>query len=114
MDLLWLLKGKREAPGWISLQKDSKEDKVNLVVFDRAGWALIRAPVAPDQFEGLIPTEPVDGMYVSEQGFPIYVVNRQEVLGPVEVIQALGKEALELLEKIEDPVTVLQRLGKAF
>ncbi|MCP4676506.1 MAG: hypothetical protein GY854_13530 [Deltaproteobacteria bacterium] len=114
MDPLWLCKGDHEAPGWGSLQKDSKDDKVFLVIFDRAGWALIRAPEPPTQYEGLIPTEPPDGMYVSEQGYPIYVVDRQEVADPRELIKALGKEAEEMLDKLGDTTAVIQRLGKAY
>jgi hypothetical protein len=114
MDPLWLLKGDRTAPGWRALEQDSKDDKVALVIFDRAAWALVQAADPPSAYEGLTPTEPADGLYVSEQGIPIYVVDKQEVRTPQEVIQALGDDAVKLLDEIGDPDTVLQRLGRAF
>ncbi len=114
MDPLWLLRGNHEAPGWGPLEKDSREDKVFLIIFDRAGWALVRAAEPPTQYEGLVPTEPANGMYVSEQGYPVYVVDRQEVNSARELITALGKEAEELLEKLGDETAVIQRLGKAY
>ena len=114
MSSLWLLKGNRDAPGWNDLQKDSKEDKVHLVIFDRDAWAMIFSEDPPTQYEGLVPTEPADGMYVSEQGYPIYVFNRQEVAGPLELIDALGEEARKMLEETKDPDAALERLGLAF
>ncbi len=114
METLWLLKGSRSAPGWRTLEGDSKEEKVNLVVFDRDAWAIIKAEEPPEQYEGLVPEEPADGLYVSQQGYPVFVVDKQEVYGPEDVIKALGKEAEELLQKVGDPTVVLQRLGRAF
>lgn len=114
MSKLWLLKGNHDAPGWDPLEQDSKADKVDLVVFDRDGWALVRSDDPPTNYDGLAPVEPADGMYVSEQGYPVYVVNRQEVQGARDVVRALGKDAEELLKKIKDPDAVLQRLGKAY
>jgi hypothetical protein len=111
---LWLLKGQRNAPGWGDLERDSKADQVNLVIFDRAAWALISAAEPPTQYEGLTPTEPADGLYVSEQGQPIYVVNRKEVSGPGALLRALGDEAIALAERIGDPITAIQKLGRAF
>ena len=114
MDPLWLLKGDRFAPGWKLLEEESKADKVALVIFDRSGWALIRAAEPPTKYEGMEPTEPADGLYVSEQGYPIYVVDRKEVARAEDVIQALGQEAEDMLEELGDAVGVLQRLGKAY
>ena len=114
MNPLWLLRGNRDAPGWKLLENESKADEVDLVIFDRDGWALVRAADPPTKYQGLKPAEPADGMYVSEQGFPVYIVDCQEVSGPREVVVALGEEAEELLRKIGDPDTVLQRMGKAF
>jgi hypothetical protein len=114
MDPLWLLKGERLAPGWKLLEEESKADKVDLVIFDREGWALIRASEPPTKYEGMESTEPADGLYVSEQGYPIYVVDKKEVPGPDPLIKALGKEAEEMLEKLGDPIAVIQRLGKAY
>jgi hypothetical protein len=114
MDPLWLLKGERTAPGWKKLEQDSKDDKVALVIFDRAAWALIRAADPPTAYEGLAPTEPKDGLYVSEQGIPIYVVDRKEVRTAEQLIDALGDEAKQLLDELGDPIKVLERLGKAY
>lgn len=114
MDPLWLLKGERTAPGWRELEQDSKADAVELVIFDRAAWALVRAASPPTKYQGLDPIEPVDGIYVSEQGWPIYVVDRQEVGSVHDVVEALGQEAAKLLEQLGDPVRVLERLGRAF
>ncbi len=114
MKSLWLLRGNLDAPGWKDLEKDAKADEVDLLIFDRAAWALIAAEEAPTKYEGLVPVEPRTGLYVSEQGQPIYVVDGKEVRGPLDVIKALGTEAEQLLEKIGDPDTVLDRLGKAF
>jgi hypothetical protein len=114
MDPLWLLRGDRFAPGWKLLEEESKADKIDLVVFDREGWALMRASEPPTKYEGMEPTKPADGLYVSEQGYPIYVVDGKEVPGPDPLIKALGKEAEEMLEQIGDPIVVLQRLGKAY
>jgi hypothetical protein len=114
MDPLWLLEGERSAPGWKRLEQDSKNDDVALVIFDRAAWALIRAAEPPDQYEGLAPTEPRDGLYVSEQGIPVYVVDREEVRTAEQLIDALGEEARQLLDEIGDPIKVLERLGRAF
>lgn len=114
MDPLWLLKGDYDAPGWKDLERDSKADAVDLLMFDRLAWALVRAAEAPGQYEGLTPSRPPDGLYVDPYGRPIYLVDGREVAGPEEVIDALGAEAQALLEKIDDPDTVLERLGRAY
>ena len=62
----------------------------------------------------MTPVSPRDGLYVSEQGYPIYVVGRQEVRNARAVIAAIGEEAEKLLQEIDDPDTVLQRLGYAY
>jgi hypothetical protein len=114
MDPLWLLEGDRTAPGWKTLEQDSKDDKVVLVIFDREAWALIEAAAPPDGYEGLTPREPADGLYVSEQGIPIYVVGCQEVRRAEDVIKALGEAAEQLLAQLGDADAVLQRLGRAY
>jgi hypothetical protein len=111
---LWLLKGEYEAPGWQKLEQDSKADAIDVVMFDRLAWALIEADQAPDGYEGLEPTTPPDGLYLSPYGSPAYVVNRKLVDGPMEVIEALGSEAKVTLEKVGDPDTTLERLGRVF
>ena len=112
MDALWLLEGPYEAPGWKPLEADSRANKVDLLLFDRAAWALLRAPAAPTQYEGLAPVTPPDGLYLDDHGRGIYVVAGRQVPSAREVIAALGPEAQELLDKLRDPDTVLERLGK--
>lgn len=114
MDPLWLLKGDYDAPGWKDLERDSKADAVDLLMFDRLAWALVRAAEAPRRYEGLEPTEPPDGLYLDANGRPIYLVGGREVEGPDEVIDALGEPARALLEAIDDPDAVLERLGRVY
>jgi hypothetical protein len=114
MDSLWLLKGEHDAPGWKPLEKDSKEKKINVTHFDRDAWAIVEAPEAPTEYEGLVPKTLVDGMYVSHQGIPVYIVDGKEVWGPHDVIKALGEDALKMLEEVGDADTALQRLGRTF
>jgi hypothetical protein len=112
MDALWLLEGPREAPGWGPLEKDSRAEKIDLLLFDRSAWALLRAAEAPTGYPGLVPTAPPDGLYLDDQGRGVYVVGGKTVPGPREVIAALGPQAQELLQKIGDPDAVLDRLGR--
>ena len=114
-NVLWLLQGERSVPGWQPLEADARDGKTAVVIFDRGdGWALVRSTAPPDGYEGMTPVMPRDGLYVSEQGYPIYVVDQREVRGPREVISAIGEAAETLLEEIGDPDTVLQRLGYAY
>jgi len=112
MDALWLLEGPHEAPGWQALERDSKAKAIDLLIFDRAAWALMRAPEAPAGYAGLVPTVPADGLYLDEHGRGVYVAGGVTVPGPREVLAALGPEAAELLRKLGDPDTVLDRLGR--
>jgi hypothetical protein len=112
MDALWLLEGPYEAPGWKPLEADSRGKKVDLLLFDRAAWALLRAPAAPTQYEGLVPVTPADGLYLDEHGRGLYVAGGRQVQSAREVIAALGPEAQELLRKLGDADTVLERLGR--
>ena len=112
--MLWLLKGKRDEPGWRDLQRDSKEEKIDVVIFDPLAWALIESDEAPSGYEGLVVSEPTDGLYVSPTGVPFYMVGGRRVDQATEVIKALGEKAQELLKKIGDPDTVLERLGRMF
>jgi hypothetical protein len=112
MDALWLLEGPHEAPGWGSLEGDARGDKIELLLFDRAAWALVRAPEAPTKYPGLVPVTPPDGLYLDDQGRTVYVAAGREVRGPLDVLAALGEQAQELLRKIGDPDTVLERLGR--
>lgn len=112
MHPLWLLQGPYEAPGWKPLESDSRANKIDLLLFDRAAWALVRAPAAPTQYEGLAPVTPADGLYLDAQGRGIYVVAGKQVRSAADVIAALGAPARELLLTVGDPDTVLERLGR--
>jgi hypothetical protein len=112
---LWLVRGGREAPGWQRLEADAKARQVKLVIFDRdASWALVRAVAPPTQYEGMAPEVPRNGLYVSEHGYPIYVVAGQEVFDPKVVVRAAGPAAEAMLEELGDPITVIERMGLAY
>jgi len=112
MDGLWLLEGPHEAPGWGPLEKDARADRVDLLLFDRTAWALVRAPEAPTGYPGLVPVAPPDGLYLDDQGRGVYVAGGKTVPGPKDVLAVLGPQAQELLQKLGDPDTVLHRLGR--
>jgi hypothetical protein len=112
MDALWLLEGPYEAPGWKPLEADSRAKKVDLLLFDRAAWALVQAPAAPTQYAGLEPVTPPDGLYLDDQGRGIYVVAGKQVRSAREVIAVLGAPAEELLRTVGDADVVLERLGR--
>jgi hypothetical protein len=114
MAKIWLLKGKYEAEGWKNLEQDSKTGITNVIHFDRLGWALVEDDEKPDQYEGLEPMDPPTGVYVNPNGIPIYLIDGKEVLDPKEVVASLGSEAEELLDKLGDADTVLERLGRAY
>ena len=114
MDPLWLLKGNPDTVGWRDLERDAKAGEINVEMFDRHAWALIRAEQAPTAYEGFEVVPPPDGLYVDPVGSPMYLVGGEIVDGPQQVIAALGAPAQELLEKLGDPITVLERLGRAF
>jgi hypothetical protein len=114
MDPLWLLKGPYEAPGWKPLEADARADKINLLLFDRAAWALVRAPEAPAQYQGLSPVTPPDGLYLDDRGRSVYVAGGREVRGPREVLAALGPQADEMLQRVGDPDAALERLGRVY
>lgn len=75
-------------------------------------WFVRRSP--PSQYEGFVASVPQDGLYVSHQGIPVYVLNRQEVGDPRALVRSLGEKANALLGETGDPDLVLQRLGRAF
>ncbi len=114
MDPIWLLKGPYEAPGWKPLEADSRAQKIDLLLFDRAAWALACAPEAPSKYEGLVPSVPADGLYLDDQGRGIYVVGGKLVQGPKDVLATLGPQAEEMLKKVGDPDVALERLGRVY
>jgi hypothetical protein len=115
MAQLWLISGDYEAPGWKTLRKDSEDEKVEVVQLDPMVWALVRSDEAPGGYEGLSAANPPDGMYVDPNGSALFVVDSQIASdGPMQVVRALGPEAEKGLEKLGDPVLVLERMGRAY
>ncbi len=114
MEPLWLLRGHYDVPGWRPLEKDARDNTTDVIIFDRDAWALLRAAEPPTQYEGFEVAEPPDGLYVDQNGNPIYVVGRQLVPGPEAVIAALGEKAEKILQETGDPIRTLERLGRAF
>jgi hypothetical protein len=114
MSKYWLLKGHFSAPGWNALRKSYDDKKVEIVHLDPKVWAMIEADDPPAGYDGLTVSEPADGLYLDPQGNALYMVDGAVVRTPEEVITALGDEATTLLEKIGDPHTVLQRMGRSF
>jgi len=114
MATLWLLKGEPDAPGWQALRKDQQDEKVDIIHLDPHVWAILRSDRQPQDYDGLDAVEPPDGIYLDPNGSPLYLADGQVVAGARDVISALGAEAEQLLEKIGDPETVLERLGRAF
>ena len=114
MSRLWLMKGDLEAPGWQTLRSDYEEEKVEIVHLDPKVWAMIRADSPPSGYEGLAATEPPDGLYLDPNGSPLYFAGGKAVNTAVEVVRAIGGDAVKLLEDIGDPTTVLERMGRVF
>jgi len=114
MTKLWLLRGAHDAPGWKELRQDSKDERIDIVHLDPGVWALMQADRAPSKYDGLEAEEPSDGLYLDPNGSPLYLVAGEIVAGPEVVIEALGPQARDLLEKIGDADVVLERFGRAF
>ena len=114
MSNLWLLKGAHEAPGWKTLRSDHEEEQVEIIHLDAKVWAVLRADDAPTKYEGLTAAEPADGLYLDPNGSPLYLVGGKVVKTPEEVVAALGDEARQMMEKIGDAVTVIERMRRAF
>lgn len=114
MARLWLLKGPNEALGWRALRTAHEEERVDIVHLDPQVWALIRADEAPTGYDGLAAVEPQDGLYLDPNGSPLYLAGGEIVKTALEVVHALGDDARDLLAKIGDADTVLERLGRAF
>lgn len=114
MPKLWLLRGAHDAPGWNILRQDLKEEKIDIQHLDPKVWALVRADDEPTGYEGLEAVEPADGMYLDPNGSPSYLVRGEFATSAKEVIEALGDDARELLDRIGNAETVLERLGRVF
>jgi hypothetical protein len=114
MEKLWLLKGDHEAPGWDELRRDLKEEKVDIQHLDPKVWALIRAAEPPSGYEGLRAEVPADGMYIDPNGSPSFVVDAEFTDSAHQVIAALGQEAKDLLERLGNAETTLERLGRVY
>ncbi len=113
MSDLGLLEGSHEATGWGPLEREARSGRLDVLLFDRDAWALVRAPAPPASFEGLTPREAPAGLYLDPQGNPLYVAGGRLVKGPREVIAVLGEDARRLLDELGDPDVVLERLGRA-
>ncbi len=114
MDTMWLLKGTHDANGWAALEADARAEKIEVLLFDRDAWALVKAAEGPTQYEGLVPMAPPDGLYLDNQGRNIYLVSGERVQGAKEVLAALGPAAKEMLEKLGDADTALDRMGRVY
>jgi len=114
MARLWLLRGPTDAPGWQALRTAHEQERVDIIHLDPHVWALIRADEAPAEYDGLTAVEPQDGLYLDPNGSPLYLAGGEIVPNAREVVTALGDDARELLDRIGDADTVLERMGRAF
>jgi hypothetical protein len=114
MNKLWLLRADHDAPGWRQVESEAKSGALDWRLLDRDAFVLVLSADPPKAYDGFTVTVPADGVYLDQQGHPLYVVAQQEVSGPVPVIKALGPEAEALLDKLGDGDTVLDRLGRAY
>jgi len=111
---LWILRGAHEAPGWNELRKDYEDENVDIIHLDAKVWAVIDAKEAPTGYGGLNAEEPADGMYIDPNGSPLFLFAGEVVATADALVSALGSEAEELMEKIGQAETVLERLGKVY
>ncbi|HEY3359251.1 MAG TPA: hypothetical protein VGQ83_38740 [Polyangia bacterium] len=114
MDMIWLLRGAHDAPGWGALEADSKAKRADVILFDRDAWALVRAAEAPRGYAGLEPEAPAAGLYISSSGLPCYVANGAEVRDAHAVLATLGDEGRAALAATGDPDEALMKLGRAY
>ena len=114
MAKLWILRGPHEAPGWNQLRKAYEDEKVEIIHLDAKVWAIIDAEEEPSGYEGLNAQKPADGMYIDPNGSPLFLVDGGVLPTAEAVIEALGPEAQEMLEKTGDAETALERLRKVF
>jgi len=114
MAKLWILRGAHEAPGWNQLRKNYEDEKVDIIHLDAKVWAIIDAKEEPTGYEGLFASAPADGMYIDPNGSPLYLAGGEILTSAEAMIEALGQEAQDALQKTGDPQTVLERLGKVY
>ena len=114
MAKLWILRGAHEAPGWNQLRKAYEDKEIEIIHLDAKVWAIIDAEVEPSSYDGLTAHEPADGMYIDPNGSPLFVANGEVLTTAGAVIEALGPEAQEMLEKTGDAETALERLRRVF
>ena len=98
----------------LAAEQESRANAIDVLLFDRAAWALMRAPEAPSRYEGLVPSVPADGLYLDDQGRGVYVVGAKLVNGPRDVLAALGAPGAEALARVGDPDAALERLGRVY
>lgn len=114
MKKLWLLRGRPEAAGWLPLENDARSGALDVVLFDRDRWALVRADEPPAGYQGLAAEPPADGLYLDGQGRPLHLLGGELVPSARPIVKALGAEAEALLEQLGDADLVLERLGKVY
>jgi hypothetical protein len=114
MARLYLLRGGPAAAGWRRLEREAKDQKIDLVSYDRDRWALLNAEEPPEGYAEMEVADPADGRYLDNHGRPTYVVGNEEVRDARAVVAVLGDEAQELLGKLKDPDVVLERLGRSY
>ena len=114
MTKLWILRGPHEAPGWDQLRKAYEDEKIEIVHLDAKVWAIVDAEDEPSGYEGLSAQEPADGMYIDPNGSPLFLVGGEVLTTAEAVVEALGPEAREMLEKTGDATTALERLRKVY
>lgn len=114
MAKIWILRGDHLAPGWNELRKAYEDEKVDIIHLDAKVWAIIDSDEEPTGYEGLKASEPAGGMYIDPNGTPLYLVDGAIVTSAEAVIESLGQEAAEMLEKTGNAETSLERLGRVY
>jgi hypothetical protein len=114
MAKLWIMRGAHEAEGWNQLRQAYEAEKVDIIHLDAKVWAIIDSEKEPTGFEGLSAAEPGDGMYIDPNGSPLYLAGGEIQQSADAVIEALGQEAQDMLEKTGDAETALERLNKVY
>ncbi len=114
MAKIWILRGAHEASGWNQLRKAYEDEKVDIIHLDAKVWAIINSEEEPSGYEGLSAGEPADGMYIDPNGSPLYLAGGEILTSAEAVIDALGPEAQDMLEKTGDAETALERLRKVY